>query len=148
MLRFSTKGRYALRIMLELAYCEAGEAISIRTLAERQNITPKYMEFIMSMLLHDKLVVSTRGKSGGYRLARPAEEYTVYDILNAAEGDLSPVQCLSQGENPCPMKDSCQTLPLWEGLAQGLYGYLKGITLADLMKNGDGRGMGCCCPQN
>ena len=144
MLRFSTKGRYALRIMIELARCAPGESISIRTLSERQSITPKYMEYIMAMLLHDRLVMSMRGKSGGYRLTRTAEEYTVFDILSAAEGDISPVQCLSQGENPCPMKGNCATLPLWEGLEKGLHEYLKGVTLADLLKN-TGENAGCCC---
>ncbi len=144
MLKFSTKGRYALRIMLELARGGHGESVSIRTLSDRQGITPKYMEYIMSMLLHDKLVVSTRGKSGGYRLARPAESYTIYDILRAAEGDLSPVQCLSQEENTCPLKDSCATLPLWEGLGKLLHDYLTGVTLADLTKNAARDTNGCC----
>ena len=95
MMRISTKGRYALRIMIDLSHQKSGEPVSLRSIAERQEITLKYMESIMTQLLRAGLVVSVRGKSGGYHLTRQPKEYTVYEILRASEGDLSTVQCLS-----------------------------------------------------
>ncbi len=132
MMRISTKGRYALRIMIDLAHQPKGEPVSLRSVAERQCITLKYMEGIMTHLLRAQLVVSLRGKSGGYYLSRPAEDYTIYEILNAAEGDLSTVHCLSTTTNMCPMSDCCTTLPLWTGLQNVIQKYLESFTLADL----------------
>ena len=132
MMRISTKGRYALRIMIDLSHQNNGEPVSLRSVAERQNITLKYMEGIMTHLLRARLVVSIRGKSGGYYLARPAEEYTVYEILKAAEGDLSTVHCLSTPKNMCPMGEHCSTLPLWSGLQDVIKNYLESYTLADM----------------
>ncbi len=138
MMRISTKGRYALRIMLDLARHEGREPVSLRAMAERQNITPKYMESIMALLLKEQLVVSVRGKGGGYHLTRTPEQYKVYDILCAAEGDISPVQCLAQPVNSCPMQATCSTLPLWEGLDRVVREYLSGISLADVLhKDGE-----------
>lgn len=129
MLKISTKGRYALRIMLDLAHhCNEGP-VSLRAVAERQNITLKYMESIMSLLLREELVVSTRGKSGGYRLTKEPKDYNVYDILRAAEGNLAPVQCLATPLNDCPLHETCPTLPLWEGLDKVVKSYLKEFTL-------------------
>lgn len=132
MMRISTKGRYALRIMIDLAHQNDGEPVSLRSVAERQNITLKYMEGIMTHLLRAQLVVSIRGKSGGYYLARPAEDYTIYEILKAAEGDLATVHCLSTPTNMCPMCEECSTLPLWTGLQHVIQKYLESYTLADL----------------
>ncbi|MBR5887250.1 MAG: Rrf2 family transcriptional regulator [Akkermansia sp.] len=132
MMRISTKGRYALRIMIDLANQNNEEPVSLRSVAERQNITLKYMEGIMTHLLRAQLVVSIRGKAGGYYLARPAEDYTIYEILKAAEGDLSTVHCLSTSTNLCPMSDMCTTLPLWVGLQNTIQKYLESYTLADL----------------
>ncbi len=132
MMRISTKGRYAVRIMLDLAQHAAGDPVSLRDVAERQRITPKYMESIMSLLLREGMVVSSRGKAGGYRLARPAEEYTVYDILCAAEGDLAPVACLSQVPQGCELAARCATLPVWRGLDEVIRGYLSGVRLSEL----------------
>lgn len=134
MMRISTKGRYALRIMLDLAAHADGSPVSLRDVAERQKITLKYMESIMAVLLHAQLVTSLRGKSGGYKLARPADAFTLYDILNVAEGDLMPVHCLSLPENDCELRDHCITLPVWAGLSEVIRDYLQGITLADLLK--------------
>lgn len=144
MMRISTKGRYAVRIMLDLALHKEQGTVSLRDISERQNITPKYMESIMSLLVKEGLVVSTRGKAGGYSLSRPAEDYTVYDILCAAEGNLQPVQCLTTPTNPCILKDRCITLPLWEGLGQVIRGYLEKHTLADLATNGIPEHMESC----
>lgn len=136
MMRISTKGRYALRIMLDLAQNDDLGPVALREISERQNITPKYMESIMSMLLRDKLVQSLRGKAGGYQLTRKPEEYPIYEILSCAEGGLAPVHCLSMEENECPIRQTCLTIPVWEGLHQVIKDYLSGITLKTLIEQG------------
>lgn len=140
MMRISTKGRYALRIMIDLSQQKSGVPVSLRSVAERQNITLKYMEGIMTHLLRAQLVVSIRGKAGGYYLARPAGDYTVYEILKAAEGDLATVHCLSTPKNYCPLNHTCSTLPLWSGLQKVIQQYLESYTLADLVNDS--------CPQS
>lgn len=136
MMRISTKGRYALRIMLDLAQHAEQGPVALREISERQNITPKYMESIMALLLHDKLVQSLRGKAGGYILTRKPEEYSVYEILSSAEGGLAPVHCLSMDENTCPIRPSCLTIPVWEGLHKVIEDYLTGISLQTLINQG------------
>lgn len=136
MMRISTKGRYALRIMLDLAQNDDLGPVALREISERQNITPKYMESIMSMLLRDKLVQSLRGKAGGYQLTRKPEEYPIYEILSCAEGGLAPVHCLAMDENECPIRKTCLTIPVWEGLHQVIKDYLSGITLRTLIEQG------------
>lgn len=136
MMRISTKGRYALRIMLDLAQNDDLGPVALREISERQNITPKYMESIMSMLLRDKLVQSLRGKAGGYQLTRKPEEYPIYEILSCAEGGLAPVHCLAMEENECPIRKTCLTIPVWEGLHQVIKDYLSGITLRTLIEQG------------
>lgn len=143
MMRISTKGRYALRIMLDLARQEGSEPISLHDVAERQHITQKYMESIMSILLREKLVLSVRGKSGGYRLARPASEYSVYEILNAAEGSMAPVSCLMQNPPGCELAAQCDTLPLWVGLNDMIRDYLSRASLADLAQGKTGDSVYC-----
>lgn len=133
MMKISTKGRYALRIMIDLARHSDEGPVALRAVAERQNITLKYMESIMALLLREKLVLSVRGKSGGYRLAKPASQYKVYEILCAAEGDMAPVQCLVGTENTCALRSTCATLPLWTGLHQTVKAYLESYTLDDLL---------------
>ena len=135
-MRISTKGRYALRIMLDLAQNDDLGPVALREISERQNITPKYMESIMSMLLRDKLVQSLRGKAGGYQLTRKPEEYPIYEILSCAEGGLAPVHCLAMEENECPIRKTCLTIPVWEGLHQVIKDYLSGITLRTLVEQG------------
>ena len=136
MMRISTKGRYALRIMLDLAQNDDLGPVALREISERQNITPKYMESIMSMLLRDKLVQSLRGKAGGYQLTRKPEEYPIYEILSCAEGGLAPVHCLAMEENECPIRKTCLTIPVWEGLHLVIKDYLSGITLKTLIDQG------------
>ena len=136
MMRISTKGRYALRIMLDLAQHAEQGPVALREISERQNITPKYMESIMALLLHDKLVQSLRGKAGGYILTRKPEDYPVYEILASAEGGLAPVHCLSMDENTCPIRQSCLTIPVWEGLHKVIEDYLTGISLQTLINQG------------
>ncbi|MCQ2364028.1 MAG: Rrf2 family transcriptional regulator [Akkermansia sp.] len=143
MMRISTKGRYALRIMLDLARQEGCEPVSLHDIAERQHITQKYMESIMSILLRAKLVLSVRGKSGGYRLARAASEYSVYEILNAAEGSMAPVACLTQNPPGCELAAQCATLPLWVGLNTVIRDYLTRTNLADLAQGKPGDSVYC-----
>lgn len=136
MMRISTKGRYALRIMLDLAQHGENGPVALREISERQNITPKYMESIMSQLLHAGLVQSLRGKAGGYNLTRAASEYPLYEILNVAEGGLAPVHCLAMNDETCPIRKTCLTIPVWEGLHKVIEDYLNGITLQDLIEQG------------
>lgn len=137
MMRISTKGRYAVRIMQDLALNADRGPVSLRDIAERQNITPKYMESIMAILLRKGLVTSLRGKLGGYSLSRKPETYSVYEILCAAEGDMEPVQCLALPQNSCLLKEHCVTLPLWEGLSAVIRAYLESHTLAELIEKGE-----------
>ena len=134
----STKGRYALRVMIDLAEQESAannEAVRtpLKEIAERQNISQKYIEAIMTLLSKNGLVDAMHGKGGGYKLNRKPSEYIVGDILRLTEGSLSPVVCLEKGSAPCPRKDICKTLPLWTKLDELVEGYLDSVTLADLL---------------
>lgn len=137
MMRISTKGRYAVRIMQDLALHAGQGPVSLRDISERQNITPKYMESIMAILLRNELVTSLRGKLGGYTLTREPAAYSVYEILCAAEGDMKPVQCLATPQNTCILKEHCTTLPLWKGLSDVIQTYLEAHTLAELTEKGE-----------
>ena len=129
----STKGRYALRIMIDLAQHNDGEYMVLMDIAQRQNISEKYLEGIVASLSRLGYLQAQRGRGGGYRLARAPEEYPVGGILRAAEGQLAPVACLKTGENDCPNAADCITLPLWKELDRRIDGYLDSVTLADLL---------------
>ncbi len=129
----STKGRYALRIMIDLAQHNDGEYMVLMDIAQRQNISEKYLEGIVASLSRLGYLQAQRGRGGGYRLARAPEEYPVGGILRAAEGHLAPVACLKTGENDCPNAADCITLPLWKELDRRIDGYLDSVTLADLL---------------
>lgn len=129
----STKGRYALRVMLELAEHKPGEYICLDTIASSQGISEKYLESIVSMLSKAKLVEGLRGRGGGYRLTRRPEEYSVGDILQVAEGSLVPVNCLGCSPNRCDRAGDCLALPVWEKLDNLINDYLNSVTLADLL---------------
>ena len=131
----STKGRYALRVMLDLAAQPEGEYISLKTICERQDVSMKYLEAIVSTLNKAGLLDSLRGKSGGYRLARKPEEYNLYTILNLADGSLAPVSCLEDGCGDCIREGHCPTRPLWDELYTVIKEFLESKTLADLMKS-------------
>ncbi|MCD7918308.1 MAG: Rrf2 family transcriptional regulator [Clostridiales bacterium] len=134
----STKGRYSLRVMIDLAEHQAEDYIPLKTVAERQEISEKYLESIIKLLVKERFLAGLRGKGGGYRLTRAPEQYTVYSILALTEESLSPVSCLEAGAAPCPRMAECRTLALWQGLDQVIRDYLEGITLADLMhREGD-----------
>ncbi|MCD7754229.1 MAG: Rrf2 family transcriptional regulator [Clostridiales bacterium] len=136
----STRGRYALRIMVELALHPGEDCMSLKEIAQRQEISEKYLESIVKRLVSAGLVASLRGKNGGYRLTRPASGYTVLEVLELAEESLAPVTCL-EGEEPCPRSDKCLVLPIWQGLNQVIRDYLSGITLEQLVQQTAGKGL-------
>ena len=129
----STRGRYALRVMIDLAEHSNGGYIPMKEVAQRQEISLKYIERIVPVLTKSGCVAGVHGKGGGYRLTRPPEDYTVGEILRLAEGDLSPVACLQEGAKPCPRAAECRTLPLWKEYYDLTRRYFDGNTLADLM---------------
>lgn len=133
-MRISTKGRYALRLMLDLAEHQGDGCVSLRDVAQRQDISKKYLEQIVPTLSHAGFLLTNRGYQGGYRLARAPKDYTVGEILRLTEGGLAPVACLEQHPNTCPRCGECATLPMWEGLERVIRSYLDGITLQDLLE--------------
>ena len=134
-MKISTKGRYALRLMLDLAQCEEDKYIALKDVAERQQISVKYLEQIISVLVHAGYVKSVRGTGGGYMLSKQPQEYTVGMILRLTEGSLAPVSCLESEQNTCPRADDCVTLSVWEKLYDAINGVVDNITLADLVKD-------------
>ena len=132
----STKGRYALRVMLCLAQREADAYIPLKEIAEAEEISQKYLESIMTILSKAGFLDAVHGKGGGYRLNRKPEEYTVGTILKLTEGSLAPVSCTTQGAAACSRSTCCQTLPMWERLEKLIDDFFEGITLADLLKDG------------
>lgn len=133
----STKGRYALRVMIDLAEHNTGEYMVLMDIAKRQGISEKYLEGILAVLSKHGLVSALRGRGGGYKLARAPETYTVGSILKATEGSLSPVACLEGARNSCERATECRTLPLWVKLDRVINDFLEGITLVDLMQEGN-----------
>ena len=132
----STKGRYALRVMLCFAQRGGDEYIPLKEIAESEEISQKYLESIMTILSKANFVDAVHGKGGGYRLNRRPEEYTVGSILKLTEGSLAPVSCTTQGAAACSRSTCCQTLPMWEKLEKMIDDFFEGITLADLLRDG------------
>ncbi|MBQ8356267.1 MAG: RrF2 family transcriptional regulator [Clostridia bacterium] len=132
----STKGRYALRIMIDLAENGNGSYVPMKAVAERQDLPFKYLERIVSVLAQNHIVEGVHGKGGGYRLTRKPEAYTVGEILRLAEGDLAPVACLECGAEPCGKADQCRTISMWKNLQHLIDGYFDSITIKDLMRDG------------
>ena len=130
----STRGRYALRVMIDLAEHQTDGYIPMKEIAERQRISLKYLERIIPALSKSQLVEGVHGKGGGYRLCRVPEEYTVGEILRPTEGDLAPVACLECGAKPCDRADECRTLPMWSKFYNMVNEYFDSVTLADLQK--------------
>lgn len=133
-LKISTKGRYALRLMLDLAMHDDGRCIPIKEIAARQSISDKYLEQIISVLSRAGYVKSVRGAGGGYKLAHPVKSYTVGMILRLTEGSLAPVACLDDNVNTCQRKNQCATLMVWEKLYEAINGVVDSITLEDLVE--------------
>jgi len=129
----STKGRYAIRVMLDLAEHEDGRYIPLKDIAARQEISKKYLEIIVKDMVAGGLLVGASGKGGGYKLCRKPEEYTVGEILELMEGTLSPVACLTEEKKDCPRKGACQTLPLWAEYDQLVHDFFYGKKLSDLI---------------
>ena len=130
----STKGRYALRVMVRFAQSEPGEYIPLKEIAEKEEISQKYLESIMTILSKAGLVDAVHGKGGGYRLNRTPEHYTVGSILKLTEGSLASTGCTSQGPAACGRASCCEALPMWEKLDSMVEAFFEGITLADLLK--------------
>lgn len=130
----STRGRYALRVMIDLAENGGAGLIPMKAVAERQGLSLKYLERILPVLTKNGMVEGIQGKGGGYRLTRRPTDYRVGDILRLTEGDLSPVDCAGCTAEPCERASDCRTMPLWAGLTKVVNEYLDGVTLADLMR--------------
>ena len=133
------KGRYALRVMIDLAEHQADGFIPLKVIADRQEISEKYLESIIKLLVKAKLLNGLRGKGGGYQLTKAPEQYTVGSILRMTEDSIAPVSCLEPDAAACPRAAECRTLSLWQGLDKVINDYLDNITLADLMhRDSDG----------
>ena len=128
----STKGRYALRVMVDIAENQRDGYIPLKEIAYRQDISEKYLEAIVKGLVKERYLTGLRGKSGGYRLTRAPEDYTVGAILRITEGSLAPVTCLTPGASPCDRLANCRTYEMWKGLNDLISNYFSHITLADL----------------
>ena len=133
----STRGRYALRVLIDLAEHNNGAYIPMKDVAARQEISLKYLERILPTLTKAKLIEGVHGKGGGYKLTRAPEKYTVGEVLRLTEGDLAPVSCLECSAAPCPRSADCRTLGLWQELNRRINDFLDSKTLADLMQTGE-----------
>lgn len=133
----STRGRYALRVMIDLAEQSSDGYVSMKSVAERQDVSLKYLEKILPDLVKADFIEGVHGKGGGYRLTRRPEEYRIGDILRLTEGDLAPVACLECNAEPCKRAAECRTIPVWSKLNTLINDYLDGVTLAELMRSGD-----------
>ncbi len=129
----STKGRYALRVMIDLAKQHSDGYIPLKDIAERQGISKKYLEIIVKELVGAKLLIGVSGKGGGYRLARKPEEYSVGEILEVTEGSLAIVACLSKDAEKCPRAENCETLPMWSEYNKMIYDFFNTKKLSDLL---------------
>ncbi|MDE5779655.1 MAG: Rrf2 family transcriptional regulator [Lachnospiraceae bacterium] len=135
-MKISTRGRYAIRVLLDLSEHAAGEYIPLSDIAKRQEISEKYLEAIVSMLVKNGFLIALRGKGGGYKLTKRPEEYSIGSILKITEGSFAPVACLEQKPNQCGRVAHCKTLKMWEGLQQLIEDYFANITIRDLLDNG------------
>ena len=129
----STKGRYALRVLVDMAEHQSAGYVPLKEVAERQEISAKYLESIVKALVKEGVLIGLRGKGGGYRLSKAPDQFVVGDILRLMEGTLAPVACLEKDSSPCKRMAGCRTLPLWQGLDRVIAEYLDKFTLEDLM---------------
>ena len=132
----STRGRYALRVLIDLAETGADGYVAMKTIAERQGLSLKYLERILPVLTKNDLVEGVQGKRGGYRLCRKPEEYRIGEILRLTEGNLAPVSCLECNAAPCERREQCRTIGMWTRFHDMINEFFDGITLADLMQEG------------
>ena len=131
----STRGRYAIRVMIDLAENENGKYIPLKDIAARQEISKKYLEILVRDMVTGGLLDAASGKGGGYRLSRKPEEYTIGEILDLTEGTMSPVACLASGKNECPNQFRCPTLPLWKEFDDMVHDFFYGKRLSDLIRH-------------
>ena len=141
----STKGRYALTVMVDLARYAGDGYVSLADIAGRENLSMKYLESIISILNKGGMLRSLRGKNGGYRLAREPKDYNISEILLLTEGTLAPVNCIMHSGVQCDKAATCSTLPLWAGLDKVIDGYLSGITLEDILEGNRRKMLGAYC---
>ena len=134
-MKISTKGRYAVRLMFDIAANSNGENVSLKDISKIQDISLKYLEQIVNTLSKAGLLKSQRGAQGGYKMTRKPEEYTIGDILRVTEGEMAPVSCLEDSVNVCPKAEVCPTLKFWTGLYKTITDYIDSTTIADLMEN-------------
>lgn len=132
-MKISTKGRYAVRMLLDLAAHGGSGYVSLKDIAQRQEISKKYLEQIVTILNRADILQTSRGFQGGYKLAKSPDKYTIGMILRLTEGSLAPVSCLEQTPNECPRRSSCPTLFIWQGLNDIINNYLDSITLQDIL---------------
>ena len=137
-MKISTKGRYALRMLLDLAQNHGDGYVSLKDIAQRQEVSKKYLEQIVPLLNKSNLLRTNRGYQGGYRLAKDPGDYTVGEILRITEGDLAPVACLNNDAEPCPRAAECRTLPMWKEFYAITNAYFEGISLVDLAYSDSG----------
>ena len=133
----STRGRYALRVLIDIAEHQRDGFLPLKEVAQRQEISEKYLEAILKGLVKEGVLTGVRGKGGGYRLSRAPDQFSVREILQMTEDSLSPVSCLDAGAEPCARAADCRTVGLWQGLDQVICDYLDRYTLADLMRAGE-----------
>jgi len=134
-MKISTKGRYTLRMLLDLAEHKNEGFISLKDISERQNISKKYLEQLVTLLSRPEILRTNRGNKGGYMLAKEPSHYTVGQILKITEGGLTPVSCMEDEPNQCERRGYCKTLPIWQGLEEVINNYLDSITLEDVLEN-------------
>ena len=140
----STKGRYALRLLVDLAEHRTDGYIALKDIAERQGVSKKYLEQIVPMLNKSGILRTNRGNKGGYMLAKPANECSVGEVLRATEGSLAPVSCLEYEQNDCPRADGCATLYVWQGLEKAVNDYLNSVTVQDIIDHAAEAGNDYC----
>ena len=140
----STKGRYALRVMIDIAEHQHDGYIPLKEIAARQEISEKYLEAIVKSLVKERYLTGLRGKSGGYRLTKAPAAYTAGEILRAIEGSVAPIPCLGSETNECPMSEQCFTLPFWAGLDEVINQYIDSVTLEQLAQSLPAAKDGCC----
>lgn len=128
----STKGRYALRLMIDISSYSNGSPVTLKDISKRQDISIKYLEQVVSLLVKRGFLISVRGNNGGYLLSRSPKEYTAGDIIRCAEGTLAPVSCLQTDCNVCPRRDICSTIDFWKGFYDVVNNYVDSVTLDDL----------------
>ena len=133
----STRGRYALRTLIDMAEHQTGGYVPLKEIADRQEISEKYLESIVKILVRGGLLSGLRGKGGGYRLGREPDTITVGNVLRLTEESLAPVACLESGAPPCAKTSECRTMLMWQGLDRAIQEYLDKYTIADLMQQGD-----------